>query len=259
MYILGHWAATRASQAFEPGALTGDGMVALMLPDVARCHEWGYATCFDASGDADPSHRLMRAHMLGDWYVHYGSGRERIRRGWAYRTMGVFARLYREFFETAEEAGMRPRGASRDSVRGFSHTMVEYSIDTWVADSLPEAAEGFAAAKEALADLPLPTLTATLDAAGADYPLDKLGEGARSFSRRVRAADRPQELAYRAGVKKFGLSGDSAVAYVESFIRRGMQEIPRAEFDSTFAGTARFIAEHLHPMKSPQPLAEARA
>lgn len=259
MYILGHWAATRASRAFDPSALTGDGMVALMLPDVARCHEWGYATCFDSGGDADPSLRLMRAHMLGDWYVHYGSGREQIRRGWAYRTMGAFARLYWEFFETAEDAGMRPPGVPRDSVRGFSHTMVEYSIDTWVADTLPEAAEGFAAAKEALGDMPLPGVAATLESAGADYPREKLEEGVESFGRRVRAANRPQEFAYRAGVKKFGLAGDSAVTHMESFIRRGMREIPARDFETTFAETADFIAEHLQPMSSARILAEARA
>ncbi len=245
MYVLGHWATTRASDAFAAADLTGLGIVALMLPDIARCHDWGYARCHDPVPANDVDLALVRAHMLGDWYVHYGEGDQPIRRGWAYRSMAPFARLYDEFFATAEAEGLRRPDMPRDSIRGFAHTMVEYAIDTWVADHDPTTTEGFVAAKRALSDIPVDTARALLSRAGADFPAEQLETGIASFTDRIRRCQTPHQFAFRAGAKKFGLIGDAGVELVARFVRRGARQIPDAEFSAILAETSRFIAAKL--------------
>lgn len=136
MFVLGHLITVHESGAFpELDLRDGEfGMIA-MLPDLISCHDWGYSASWSLAG-AGVQAELVVAHMLGDAVVHYGQrwqGHER-KRGWAYRRMGIVTRRYDSFHEHAEQCGWRERGIPRDSRRGWAHTLVEYSIDQWIAD-----------------------------------------------------------------------------------------------------------------------------
>ena len=251
MYIVGHYVTTRLSKRFSNALLDGLQGPALYLPDFVRCHEWGYAECFRMPDD-DPTGALIKAHMLGDWWVHYGLYEEAKRRGWAYRRMAVFARHYDVFFETARrEDLLRDASGPRDSVRGFSHTMMEYAIDTHLAASL--AGTTFAALQSAIGGVgedrgawSEATVRAQLAARGITGSFDGLAGDLHSFRARALAARAPQEFAYRAGVKKFGLHDhEASLALVRETIAAGLGEIPGTEIDAVVEETGRFIANHV--------------
>src|SRR5262249_56596835 len=124
MYIFGHCVITDIQRPGLFDVYGSDG-VALMLPDVVRCHDWGYERCF-CSRPSSIAGQLIRMHMLEDWFIHYGEGTVRKRVGWAYRKMAIYAQEYDNFFATAAARGLR-HGEPPDSRRGFCHTMIEYS------------------------------------------------------------------------------------------------------------------------------------
>lgn len=250
MYIVGHYVTTQLSQRFSPASLRGPGCVALFLPDFARCHSWGYANCFSLREDT-VSHALIKAHMLGDWWVHYGASQIEKRRGWAYKKMEVFARRYREFFEAAASSGLLTSGTSQDSVRGFSHTMMEYCIDTHLAATLPSS--DFEGLKKWLSCLgsesenwSLPSIRRLLSEAAVSGESGTLADDLVSFRDRAIRSATPQEFAYRAGVKKFNLKDCSeSIELVRRTIDAGMGEMQPGDLDQVTQFTARFIAQHI--------------
>ncbi len=136
MFVLGHLRTIVESRAFdEPDVLNGNRSLVTMFPDLVSCHDWGYEHSWDLAG-AGVHAGLVIAHMLGDAVVHYGNRYDGLRRksGWAYLNMGLVTRHYDEFFSMAEAEGWRESGQPRDSRRGWAHTLVEYSIDQYLAD-----------------------------------------------------------------------------------------------------------------------------
>jgi hypothetical protein len=220
-----------------------------MLPDYVRCHDWGYDKCFEQN-PVTPAGRLIRSHMLADWFVHYGSEFERQKRGWAYRKMGVYAKTYEAFQAEAVRRKLREDIPMNDSRRGFSHTMIEYSIDTWLANrGLVD--DRFAFLKETYAQLgksegpgSLEAIARVIQQEGIDLVNEKMGQDVLSFGRRVEQSKSPVEFAYRAGVKKFGLDDtDDAVAFVGEFIEHGLKQIDDAEIEQFVDDCVSFLKQ----------------
>jgi hypothetical protein len=250
MYIIGHFVTSRLSGQFTTDTLLGEDMAALFLPDFMRCHEWGYANCFRHDHD-DVIAALIRSHLLGDWWVHYGPGREPKRRGWAYRRMGVFARYYDDFFSEARRRRLFDPAVAPDTVRGFAHTMMEYALDTHLAAAITPTE--LAVIKDWLGRLgqldqrwSLPFMHDAIRTYGISGITHGLGSDVASFSRRVRAAGTAEELAYLAGVKKFGLREcTEGLGLVREVITAGLQDIPLSELDGIAGEVANFISRHL--------------
>lgn len=255
MYILGHYVTALLSRRFSAGVFTGEHGAALYFPDFVRCHDWGYARCF-----ALPEHgtvsALIKAHMVGDWWVHYGPFSEPNRRGWAYRRMAVFARKYERFFDTASRLSlMCSQNQELDSVRGFAHTMMEYSIDTHLALRIDEST--FFDLRRVARDVGSPegpwseeSVRLKIAQNGVAGCFARLGEDLRSFSSRAASAAAPAEFAYRAGVKKFGLRDCAeSIGLVAATIEAGLREIPGPEIDEIVFQTANFIARHVGPLQ----------
>jgi hypothetical protein len=251
MYIVGHYVITALSgcDAFDVG---DDRSVSVMLPDYLTCHDWGYERCFEAVPDSVEG-RLIRAHLLGDWFIHYGSGRERQRSGWAYQKMAIFAREYDSFFAHASDRDLRDAGQPPDSRRGFSHTMVEYSIDTWLALN-GHFSDQFAAVQRSLGSLgnrdvgvgSWQWIEQVASAEGVRSSSPAWADHVKSFASRVLTSTGPQDLAYRAGVKKFGLADrPESIALVADTINRGLSKFPSSEMQSAIEQTAAFVSHHL--------------
>lgn len=255
MYILGHYVTALLSGRFSAGVLTGEHGAALYFPDFVRCHDWGYTRCF-ALPERSTSSALIKAHMIGDWWVHYGPGGEPKRLGWAYRRMAVFARQYERFFDTAARLSLLcSQEQERDSVRGFAHTMMEYSIDTHLSLLIEEPT--FLALRRVAGDVGSPQglwsednvrhTIAQNEVAGS---FRRLCEDLHSFSSRAAAAVAPAEFAYRAGVKKFGLRDCAeSIGLLATTIEEGLREIPGSEIDEVVDQIASFIARHVGPLQ----------
>ena len=247
MYIVGHCVITdiAKSSSFD---VYGSHSVALMLPDVVRCHDWGYERCFQ-SRPTSVAGQLIRMHMLEDWFIHYGETTVRERVGWAYRKMAVYAREYDGFFSTAAARGLRHHGEPPDSRRGFSHTMIEYSIDTWLAHK-GYFKDHFAGVRDALGSVgckqgvgSLDWIAQTIDAEDITTSSPDWRADAKSFGDRVRKSGSPEEFVYRAGVKKFGLEECSAsIDLVADVISAGLAKIPDDEICRTVNQAARFLS-----------------
>lgn len=249
MYIIGHYVTSSLSRRYSSSALLGSDGPALYLPDFVRCHEWGYSNCFSMP-DSDLVQAFIKAHMLGDWWVHYGSGNLAKRKGWAYKRMSIFSSSYQAFFDEAERLGLADPDRGRDSVRGFSHTMMEYCIDSHLARTMPH--EQFDALRDSLCRLGLegerwsiPHLKSVLQKLGVQGDFGHLDHDVESFRSRVAASQSAHEFAIRAGVKKFGLqSCDESLKLVDRTIQLGLMKIPSQELDTVVSMMAEFISLH---------------
>lgn len=251
MYIVGHYVTTLLSQRFSTGTLNGNAGAALYLPDFVRCHEWGYANCFSLP-DKDPISALIKSHILGDWWVHYGESEINKRRGWAYRRMAAYAHYYNTFYDVAHRESLiiNPSG-ERDSVRGFAHTMMEYAIDTHLSAHLP--AKAFSAIKCCIEGIgassgewSMPAVQAVLATREITVKLNAIDADISSFRARAVAARTPAELAYRAGVKKFGLHDcDESLRLVSGTVAAGLASLGADEVDAAVSHAAAFIAQHI--------------
>lgn len=255
MYIVGH---VVIAELAAPRTLNLDdaGCVALMLPDIVRCHDWGYDWCLNSRPGSSAGH-LLRLHMLADWFIHFGAGATRERSGWAYRKMAVYARQYDAFFAAAAARGLRS-GPPGDSRRGFSHTFVEYSVDTWLIRN--GYFEGrFAPIQGALGQVGRPQgagsvgwILDTMAAEGARSDSPDLAADALSFGDRVARSRVPEELVYRAGVKKFGLADhDASIDLVAATLDEGLARIPDDEMHLVVNEAARFLALRCAPEDGP--------
>lgn len=246
MYIVGHCVITDLSKP-GPFDLYGSDSIALMLPDVVRCHDWGYERCLKERPSSIAG-QLIRMHMLADWFIHYGDGVVRERVGWAYRKMPVYTREYDAFFSTAAARDLH-HGEPADSRRGFSHTLIEYSIDTWLVRS--GYFDGcFDSVRDALGRIgceqgvgSLPWIRETMNAEGIESDSPDVAADATSFADRVARSSDPQEFVYRAGVKKFALKDCGAsIDLIADTIDNGLRKIPNDEIRGIVDQAARFLA-----------------
>lgn len=122
----------------------GPRIVELMFLNYMHCHDWAYECCWepDAFGRLAPVVRLIRAHMICDWVVHYGTERAiaKKKRGWAYRRMMLAGVRREEFFAGAARRGLladmpaAPTASWQKKQRlDFDHSLVEYAADLLLA------------------------------------------------------------------------------------------------------------------------------
>ena len=249
MYIVGHSViadlSTRGGFDFF-----GADCVALMLPDIVRCHDWGYDRCLGPRPSSTAG-QLIRLHLLADWFIHFGEGTERERVGWAYQKMAVYARGYEAFFSAAAARGLYS-GVPQDSRRGFSHTMIEYSIDTWLIRN--GYFEGrFESVRDALGRVgrehgagSMSWLRRTMAAEGVRSDSPDLATDAISFGDRVARSQSSEEFVFRAGVKKFGLQDcDASLELMSATLDKGLAQIPDEDIRLVVARAARFLSRWL--------------
>ncbi len=137
MFILGHVLITGNDNFKTLDVSSGEGVVMLMLPDLLSSHTWGYEQCWNIP-QGTLGAKLIQAHIVGDAVIHFGpkwaTPPQKI--GWAYRNMRGVVNEYRNFYREAEEAGYIVDGREHDSLRGWAHTMIEYSVDQYLTDTL---------------------------------------------------------------------------------------------------------------------------
>lgn len=209
-----------------------DGIATLMLPDYANCHEWGYD---HYAGLSSGEGALIQAHMAADWVVHFGplGGQPRMRTGWAYRRMGIAARRYKDFFTSAQRQGLRESAEPNDSVRGFSHSMIEYCVDTYLCHR-GALDRHFASIQEGLArNVTVETATSVLAMLGAQYDRRSLGVSLTDYRARAIKAQSPEELAYYAAARKFGLRVDrDSLPFVGAYLEAFLHELDVDELEA---------------------------
>lgn len=242
MYITGHCFISDDCELWPSQTIYGDGIGFITFPDYARGHDVGYQQCFIARQRSE-NQELAVSHLLADWWVHYGPGDERTRKGWAYRKMGIFAKMYKEFFATAERQGMRDPLLERDSIRGFSHTMVEYSIDTWISRKRP-VERYFHTVQQGVSAIDTGQLAAHLGYIADEFDMD--GEVFRhdlqSFQERVGRARNTGDWVLFAGLKKFGLTqSPQSLNLLASCIDRGLAQISDQDMESMLGECVEFV------------------
>jgi hypothetical protein len=231
MYIVGHCHITRESRAFPEETIYGHGLPLLMFPDYVDCHHWAYERAWEADTE---EMRLIQAHMVADWWVHFGPARMEPRKkiGWAYRRMRIATRMYKEFFGRAEAEGLRPPGEPADHSRGFAHSMLEYAIDTYL------CRKGvfdpyFEDAKRAIQTLEdYPKVQSTIDRFRVACEIPDVPGEVLSYRTRADVSDEPEQFAFYAAARKFGLhvSRESA-DYVRGYQERILEQLDTDEVD----------------------------
>src|SRR5438105_15956515 len=105
MDLIGHCTCAEMSGTFEERDIYGQRSVELLFLNYMHCHDWAYDDCWrpEAFGDLEPIVRLIRAHMICDWVVHYGAEHTEAKKkkGWAYRRMMLAGRQRDEVFTKA--------------------------------------------------------------------------------------------------------------------------------------------------------------
>ncbi|CAH0305714.1 hypothetical protein [Pseudomonas brassicacearum] len=242
MYITGHCFISDACGLWANRKIYGEGIGYITFPDYARGHDVGYQQCFIARQRSE-SQELAVSHLLADWWVHYGPGDERTRKGWAYRKMGIFAKMYDDFFSTAENQGLRNPSVERDSYRGFSHTMVEYSIDTWISRTQP-VEHHFHTVQQGISAIDTGQLTRHLGFMADEFDMDSevFRSDLQSFQERVSRAGNTGDWVLFAGLKKFGLTHcPQSLNLLGECIDRGLAQISDQDMTSMLGECVEFV------------------
>jgi hypothetical protein len=247
MWVLGHICTTGHLKAFADIELAaGEGLFELTFPDLVNCHQWGYDACWGIGNDR--TGRLIKAHMIADAVIHLGRdwttpGRKT---GWAYRRMGVVSRLYDPFFEEAASNGMlvSPDSPRRDSLRGWAHTMVEYSLDQYLCDTRDLGAV-FLALRQTFARLSerLDWVRATVDELGV-YTKTPFPEQPLRYVAALTRADEPDEFHLRGLTTKFGLHETPEVlCWLRAIQRHIIEVVGGEEIEAVLAAVSEVLED----------------
>lgn len=249
MHIVGHCFVTEASGTVPPESIRGQGIFALMLPDYAQCHGWGYTHCWKPVPVTRENldEHLMRAHLLADWFVHFGGDpRDQQRVGWAYRQMHIFAPLYAPFFSAAQRIGARVSGPPVVSRGDFAHSMVEYCVDVYLARR-GDLDRSFEQVRAALGSVGARRGKGSMEwirgmLAERNIESPDLAESVTTFREDCAAARDPEELTLRAGLRKLGLpSSEITLELMRTTVEHGLRRIDTDEVHASLAETAQFL------------------
>lgn len=255
MYIVGHCLSVIDSGTCSADDMDGFGGLATMLPDILDNHGWSYVNCFDWPGRSG-STRFILAHMLGDWFVHFGGNIKKAeRKGWAYENMGHYESLFATFFQTAYERRLKDDPEPADTPRGFAHTFTEYSIDLWMADN-GMFDPFFHSVQKGLSGI-----GRTSDAGvGSKEWLYKVAESERipakqvdraksqiaSFSERAEASRDPGEFVVLSIINKFGLKNSQpSIDYVRECLNEGIKVLGEEAIVRHYRECCDFIAQNM--------------
>lgn len=235
MFVFGHVYTVSNARKFRNVDLAeGEGVIALMLPDLLSSHDWGYEKCWNVHPNGKAA-SLIQAHMIGDSVVHYGSkwNDPRFRKGWAYKHMLLITEEYHSFFEKATEARyLISKDKPRDSVRGWAHTMVEYTVDQYLADNR-NLSKSFITIRKAFQTVHtrLDWIDMTVKELGIEvskpYPLQPL-----RYADVLARSEEPDEFHLRGLAAKFGLSETAdVISWLRSILRRIISSLGRDEME----------------------------
>jgi hypothetical protein len=159
--------------------------------------------------------------------------------------MGVVSRLYEEFYRTAYEKGLCDTPEPNDSRRGWSHTMMEYSIDTYLARS-GRMDDGFPAMREQLGGLSGHVAeVAELFTQQQVRPWSQATwQHAQAYSLRVALSRAPEDFAVIGAVGKFGLDyTDESRKHVLAYQHRIVDEIDADEYERILRAMSDFVRD----------------
>jgi hypothetical protein len=251
MDLLGHCEIAMRCGLHEPEEVFGDGLLDLMLPNLLHCHDWAYSSMWcieDRPEELRKAALLVRSHMVADWTIHYGiEGTQRKRKcGWAYQRMGVVRAECDRIFAEARAGGLLlphasvPTSWSKKQLLDFLHSIVEYSLDVLLADSLPE--RHFRRLKGTLAALGGPdkriwkaSLYGRFHAFGAwsEHTEGFLEHSMAAFARDGYLAQRPDDFAVTTVIRKYAFVDDPAAhVFVRRFLQRIAEDMDSAEVDA---------------------------
>lgn len=244
MYIVGH-ALTVTGTIVDADELLETGLRALMLPDYADSHSYAYSRAWFADGD--PEGRLIRGHIAGDWWIHFGEdiSRPAVRRGWAYKRMGTIVEYYQEFYTRAYELGLSHSSIPNDSKRGWAHSFVEYSVDAYICRYMFDD-RLYQAVRDQLGDIAghMGEVKSLFATQSVNDPNNTQWTSALDYSRHVSLASTAEQYSTLGLVRKFGLVPSSAsIAFVEHYINIIIERIGRPEFDDVVQSICRFVYE----------------
>lgn len=261
MDLVGHCAVAAWSGVHSERDVFGPGIVALMLPNVLHCHDWGYQHLWDLAafdGALRPVTALMRTHVLADWVVHYGDEQKSLKRkvGWAYRRMGHAHARSKGFFEGARRQDLLRSDATdpgqwtRKQKLDFAHSITEYALDFVLAPSILTSAR-FADVKDHLSRMADPGvhgrawLASTAAALGVatDRPRTIVEQSIEGLAHDARTAEGPEAFAVGTTLRKYGFYLDARSArYVRNFIDSISAHLDAVECRDLCAAIAAIIA-----------------
>lgn len=225
MFLIGHVYTAAQSSVFKGINLAeGEGVVEIMLPDILSSHDWSYENCWYMGNNNTKT--LIQAHIIGDAVVHYGDkwDEQHIRKGWAYKNMHYIVKEYNNFYKYAKNEGYLIENNSRDSLRGWAHTLIEYSIDQYLTDTI-DFSKAFFSIKKAFENINLQKIK--------DIIIDNNMKPAKPFPQQplryssvIVNSMEPDEFHLRGLLEKFGLmQSNEAINWVRSFLRNIIQDI----------------------------------
>ncbi|WP_217548942.1 hypothetical protein [Streptomyces sp. GbtcB6] len=235
-----------------------------MVPDFADSHAFAYTRAWEKEGDTDS--RLIRSHIAGDWWIHFGDNltEPARRRGWAYLNMGVVARRYEEFYALAHERGLAPTPVPNDSRRGWAHSMLEYSVDTYIARR-GTLDHGFDAIKQQLGSLQAhgDEVQALLATQQVSPWSQEAWRHACEYSIRVALAESPEDIAVLGAAGKFGLDySPESRALVREFQSHVVDSVGSDEYETVIRAMHDFVSsvehDHFRPAVPGPPLKTRR-
>lgn len=244
MYVIGHAYLTEQVRGVDLEYSTGQGARALMLPDFADSHAFAYTHAWEPrSTDADS--RLIRSHIAGDWWIHFGDEvvAPARRRGWAYLRMGVVARQYETFFRQAFELGLRDDATPNDSRRGWAHSMLEYSVDTYLCQRGRMDAH-FDSLRRELGNLAghHGEVRAMFEQQQVDRWSRRTWHHAMDYSLRVALAETPEDIAVIGALGKFDLDySPEAREFLRGYQRQVVAAVGADEYEDILRHMARFV------------------
>lgn len=263
MDLVGHCVTAQRSGAVPESDIYGPRIVELMYLNYMHCHDWAYLRCWhpDDFGPLAEVSRIIRAHMICDWLVHYGVIGSQVKKkcGWAYRRMMLAGSLRRQFFQEVLDSGLMrdPDCADVDSWTkkarlDFDHSMVEYAIDLRIApryftpDRLTQIKahlgrlcnpDGYGGARWAFEMADRLGVSSDRDRDFIRTSLFHLGTDAIE----VESAD---EFAVRTALRKYGLHlNPKSIAFVRGFLQRISDRIQDEELETVCAGISATIAQ----------------
>ncbi|MFS0752927.1 hypothetical protein [Oceanobacillus sp. 1P07AA] len=223
MFLFGHILTAKNSNLIgRLDVAKGEGVVALMLPDILSSHDWAY----NKSWNIDPNKEgalLIQAHIIGDAVIHFGKEWDKplVKRGWAYKNMKYIAGDYYNFFNKAKRMDyIKPNKIINDSIRGWSHTMVEYTIDQYLTDNFI-LEESFDNIKKVFSET-THNLSFLSDSV-VDYGIETskpFPDQPLRYSNIIKNSNSPDEFHLRGLAAKYGLKeNDDVIDWLRSYLR----------------------------------------
>ncbi|HDR7799683.1 TPA: hypothetical protein QCY03_003484 [Bacillus tropicus] len=256
MFVFGHVLTTMDSNIFRDIDLeAGEGVIGLMMPDMLSSHDWGYENCWNVKSISMDT-KLIQAHMIGDAVVHYGSrwNKPLTRKGWAYKNMGVIAKEYHQFFDNAKEAGfLIDETKPRDSIRGWAHSLVEYSIDQYLTDTR-NLVVPFESIRREFRKLEnnIEEVNTSIQNIGIipskPYPSQPL-----RYSGVISRSEEPDEFHLRGLASKFGLvESPEVLNWTRSILRRIIQDLGKDDLENVISEITK-VVNNPNPFGYPLP------